>query len=625
MSRTIKSIHVDGEDLQYDYSGLANAPTVDSELSSTSENPVQNKVVKAALDTKVDKVPGKQLSTNDYTDDDKAKVAKAITEHQSLKTINDESLVGDGNITVGLRQLSQDELEVLYDVASRTKTAKAETVVTITEKEYNVLSALPDAVLYYAALISKKESDGVAYIYGMKDIDATLYADFVFASIVSEGTTQYLAAANNALTAIPKSVRLIANTDGTLTSDTKPFSLSTYAGKITSFPVMIVWRDVSGQVQQQNNVRCCFAQDVQTIQDDTTYSSMVQTVFLSLNGVYYKWVDTTLTPVQSSVGQTPVVYTFVQKDDGAFSDLGMDDTGRFSILDELEFKATNPTKSNLMVKVVSGGASYWLTNVNLADGVITCSGYLPQDNATLTLAITAEGKVSMTLTKDDTLIIDSELSDTSTNAVQNKVINSALAGKAELKHTHTKSEITDFPASLPASDVSDWAKASTKPAYTAGEISGLAKVATSGKYTDLTDTPTIPTVPTKVSAFTNDAGYLMSHQDISGKQDVMAYVAETSATPSVTLALNQITELTSTAITAITVAMPAAPTTDKARTQESILRFYSPTTAPTITFPSDIRWAGGISLVIEPDTYYEISAVYSIGGWNVAYQSFKTV
>ena len=32
----------------------------------------------------------------------------------------------------------------------------------------------------------------------------------------------------------------------------------------------------------------------------------------------------------------------------------------------------------------------------------------------------------------------------------------------------------------------------------------------------------IPTVPTNVSAFTNDAGYLTSHQDISGKQDVIA-------------------------------------------------------------------------------------------------------
>lgn len=38
--------------------------------------------------------------------------------------------------------------------------------------------------------------------------------------------------------------------------------------------------------------------------------------------------------------------------------------------------------------------------------------------------------------------------------------------------------------------------------------SDLAAVATSGSYNDLTNKPTIPTVPTKVSAFTNDSGYL---------------------------------------------------------------------------------------------------------------------
>ena len=38
---------------------------VDSALSTTSENPVQNKVVTIAINGKVDKVTGKGLSTND--------------------------------------------------------------------------------------------------------------------------------------------------------------------------------------------------------------------------------------------------------------------------------------------------------------------------------------------------------------------------------------------------------------------------------------------------------------------------------------------------------------------------------------------------------------------------------
>lgn len=49
--------------------------TVDEALSSTSTNPVQNKAVNTALGNKVDKVSGKQLSTNDYTTAEKNKLA----------------------------------------------------------------------------------------------------------------------------------------------------------------------------------------------------------------------------------------------------------------------------------------------------------------------------------------------------------------------------------------------------------------------------------------------------------------------------------------------------------------------------------------------------------------------
>ena len=79
--------------------------------------------------------------------------------------------------------------------------------------------------------------------------------------------------------------------------------------------------------------------------------------------------------------------------------------------------------------------------------------------------------------------------------------------------------------------VPSWAKAPSKPSYSYSEISGtpstwawsalsgvpaFAAVATSGAYSDLTGTPTIPTVPTAVSAFENDAGYLTQHQSLSG-------------------------------------------------------------------------------------------------------------
>lgn len=44
--------------------------------------------------------------------------------------------------------------------------------------------------------------------------------------------------------------------------------------------------------------------------------------------------------------------------------------------------------------------------------------------------------------------------------------------------------------------------------------SSLATVATTGSYNDLVDKPVIPTIPTNVSAFNNDAGYLTEHQSL---------------------------------------------------------------------------------------------------------------
>lgn len=48
---------------------------IDSALSTTSENPVQNKVITNALNGKVNTETGKGLSTNDYTNVEKASVA----------------------------------------------------------------------------------------------------------------------------------------------------------------------------------------------------------------------------------------------------------------------------------------------------------------------------------------------------------------------------------------------------------------------------------------------------------------------------------------------------------------------------------------------------------------------
>lgn len=67
---------------------------------------------------------------------------------------------------------------------------------------------------------------------------------------------------------------------------------------------------------------------------------------------------------------------------------------------------------------------------------------------------------------------DSFVNDTGLGRIWGK-IKEALAGKAPLSHTHTKNQITDFPTSMPASDVYPWAKAASKPSYGIDEISGV--------------------------------------------------------------------------------------------------------------------------------------------------------
>ena len=117
-------------------------------------------------------------------------------------------------------------------------------------------------------------------------------------------------------------------------------------------------------------------------------------------------------------------------------------------------------------------------------------------------------------------VVDAALNSTSTNTVQNKVIDAALAGKANTSHTHTKSEITDFPTSLPASDVSEWAKAATKPTYTASEVgadaSGSANTAlTAAKaYTDTEIAGLINGAPTTLDTLGEIATAMSENQSV---------------------------------------------------------------------------------------------------------------
>ena len=142
-------------------------------------------------------------------------------------------------------------------------------------------------------------------------------------------------------------------------------------------------------------------------------------------------------------------------------------------------------------------------------------------------------------------------SDTYTKDEVDEKIDDIIGGDIDLQNYYTKEQVD---ASQTAQDTVIASKAPQATTYTKTEVDNLispkansadlATVATSGSYNDLTDKPdipamqvqsdwnqtginepdyiknkpTIPTVPTNVSAFTNDAGYLVS-SDIAGKAD----------------------------------------------------------------------------------------------------------
>ena len=202
-------------------------------------------------------------------------------------------------------------------------------------------------------------------------------------------------------------------------------------------------------------------------------------------------------------------------------------------------------------KVIYGGE----TLVDLTSDTVTAN-----DLAEGVTATAADGtQITGLLPKVE---IDSALSSTSTNPVQNKVINAALAGYLPFNNTYisdanswltngytkTRTSTKNLPSVY--GGAGEWgvlfyiSENATNGTGTQmlfpidgpykGRIftrnllyktpsdwvliplaSDFATVATSGSYNDLSDTPTIPTVPTTVSSFTNDAGYLTEHQSLA--------------------------------------------------------------------------------------------------------------
>lgn len=107
--------------------------------------------------------------------------------------------------------------------------------------------------------------------------------------------------------------------------------------------------------------------------------------------------------------------------------------------------------------------------------------------------------------------VDGALSSSSTNPVQNRVINAAIDQTLAAAKSYTDNKVGNKMDQVTLATVAttgNYNDLKNKP--TLPNLSNLAKVATSGSYNDLTDCPAIPEVPTKVSELTNDSGFITS-------------------------------------------------------------------------------------------------------------------
>lgn len=140
---SIKAKHLNPEylaDLKNEISGLI---TVDSELSSTSRNPVQNQVITSALGDKVDKISGKSLSSNDYTDNEKDKL---------------DGIAPGAEVNV---QADWNETDPTSDAYIKNKPSGTGEVIVDSVLDSTSTNAIQNKVVY-EALESKLDIDGTA-------------------------------------------------------------------------------------------------------------------------------------------------------------------------------------------------------------------------------------------------------------------------------------------------------------------------------------------------------------------------------------------------------------------------------------------------------------------------------
>ena len=487
------------------YSDLSNKPTIpviDSALSSTSENGLQNKAIKSALD-------GKANSTHTHSASD---ITSGTLNTDRIPNL-DASKITSG--TIDIARLPAGALERLVTVADQT----ARFNLTINDVQLgDTVKQLDTGIMYYVIDTSNLNSES-----GYAEYTAGSATSVPWSGVTGKPSAFTPSSHTHSASDITSGLASVA-TSGSYSDLTNKPSIPSKTSDLTNdsgFITSVDWSDV-------NNKPSIPVIDP-ALNSTSTNGLQNKVIKNALDGK----ADSSHTHVASDItsGLASVATS------GSYADLNnkpsipsktsdlTNDSGFITSVDwsDVNNKPNIPTVNNATLTIQRNGATVKTFTAN-ASANVTADITVPTKTSDLTndsnfvastdLATVATSGSYADLSNKPTIpVIDSALSSTSTNGLQNKVIKTALDGKADSSHTHSASDIT----------------------------SGLATVATSGSYNDLSNKPTIPTVnnatltiqkngttvktftanassnvtanitvPTKVSELDNDSNYLTS-------------------------------------------------------------------------------------------------------------------
>lgn len=141
----------------------------------------------------------------------------------------------------------------------------------------------------------------------------------------------------------------------------------------------------------------------------------------------------------------------------------------------------------------------------------------------------------------------------------------------------------------------------------------LSLVAISGLYNDLRNKPIIPTVPTDVSAFNNDAQYL-TENDIDNKQDEIPIVQIASGITSINAAVNTYYKVED-AVNDMAITLPEP--TDTTKVAIVVIALLAGTT-PNVVIGSTAMIDYSAAYDISAGNEYEINCLFDGDKWIVA-------